>query len=534
MALDPPSPHQPSSEDELRNENARLRQRIAELEHQIKVLTNLVYGRSSEKARPLELNHPQQNILFPELLALQEKVEFATSAAAPSEPVAESKNDTRPSNKRRSTFPEQLPRVRTVLELSPEERRCAQGHEMIEMGSEITQELERVEVMLVHEVERKKYICRQCQEGVKIADGPLRVIEKGLLGRDALAWLLTERFFNHLPYHRLERKLEAEGVSVSRSLMCESVGTCADLLKPVFQQLVNEVKEQEVVGSDDTGVTIQQTTRGGPKTAYLWVYGDRDGRAVFDFTLSRNRDGPKAMLKGMRGYLQVDACGLYDDLVADGAIEVGCWAHARRGFVKAEDSDPALAQEAIRRIAMLYAIETHIEKLELDTDRVRGERQRLAVPVLNDLFDWLTVTKAKVLDKSPMGKAIQYAINQEKHLRRYVEHGALEIDNNRSERNLRTIAVGRKNWVFIGNENYGHKAAVLYSLIVTCHNIGIDPRLYLRDVLVRISKTSDAKSLTPHNWKQRCLAEATQERDAFRARILSSLKVAPSAMANGD
>jgi transposase len=523
MALDSPFPPR-TSEEELRRENARLRERIAELEQQIKVLTNLVYGRSSEKARPLELNHPQQNILFPEMLALQKKVEAA--AAAP-EPALESEK-ARLANQRRSTFPDHLPRVRTVLALPPEQRQCAQGHEMIEMGSDITQELERVEVMLVHEIERKKYICRQCQEGVKIADGPLRVIEKGLLGREALAWLLTERFFNHLPYHRLERKLEAEGVSVSRSLMCESAGTCADLLKPVFQELVNEVKQQPVIHSDDTGVTVQQTARGGPKTAYLWVYGDRDGRAVFDFTLARNRDGPKAMLKGARGYLQVDACGLYDDLIADGAIEAGCWAHARRGFVKAEDSDPTLAKEAIRRIGMLYTIETGIEKLALDDQGVRAERQRTAVPVLNDLFDWLTVTKAKVLDKSPMGKAIQYAINQEKHLRRYVECGALEIDNNRAERNLRTIAVGRKNWVIIGNENYGHKAAVLYSLIVTCHNIGVDPRLYLRDVLVRIATTSDVKSLTPLNWKNRWLAEATQERDAFRAKILSSLKLTSS------
>jgi len=524
MALDSPSPP-PTSEEDLRRENARLRERIAELEHQIKVLTNLVYGRSSEKARPVDLNHPQQNILFPEMLALQKKVE---AAAATPEPALESEKEARPANKRRSTFPDHLPRVRTVRELPPEQRQCAQGHEMIEMGSELTQELERVEVMLVHEIERKKYICRVCQEGVKIADGPLRVIEKGLLGREALAWLLTERFFNHLPYHRLERKLEAEGVSVSRSLMCESAGTCADLLKPVFQELVNEVKQQPVIHSDDTGVTVQQTARGGPKTAYLWVYGDRDGRAVFDFTLARNRDGPKAMLKGARGYLQVDACGLYDDLIADGAIEAGCWAHARRGFVKAEDSDPTFAKEAIRRIGMLYTIEIGLQKLALDEEGVRAERQRAAVPVLNDLFDWLTVTRTKVLDKSPMGKAIQYAINQEKHLRRYVECGALEIDNNRAERDLRTIAVGRKNWVIIGNENYGHKAAVLYSLIVTCHNIGVDPRLYLRDVLVRIATTSDAKSLTPLNWKNRWLAEATQERDVFRAKILSSLKLTPS------
>jgi hypothetical protein len=132
-----------------------------------------------------------------------------------------------------------------------------------------------------------------------------------------------------------------------------------------------------------------------------------------------------------------------------------------------------------------------------------------------------------------MGKAIQYAINQEKHLRRYVECGALEIDNNRAERDLRTIAVGRKNWVIIGNENYGHKAAVLYSLIVTCHNIGVDPRLYLRDVLVRIATTSDAKSLTPINWKTRWLAEATQERDAFRAKILSSLRMTPTSTPTG-
>lgn len=175
--------------------------------------------------------------------------------------------------------------------------------------------------------------------------------------------------------------------------------------------------------------------------------------------------------------------------------------HARRYFIEAEDSDPVLAKEAIARIGELYGIERQVKEAELSAEQVREARQRESVPRLERLRDWMAVTRTKVLDKSPMAKAIDYSLSNWAALCRYTEDGRLSIDNNAAERALRTVAVGRKNWIFFGNERGGKAAAVMYSLIATCKEHDVDPRTYLRDVLLRIAKVGDVKELTPYGWK---------------------------------
>ncbi len=230
------------------------------------------------------------------------------------------------------------------------------------------------------------------------------------------------------------------------------------------------------------------------------------------------------MLRGYSGYLQADAYSVYDAIYKGGdVIEVGCMAHARRYFVEAEDSEPALSKEAVRRFGELYGIERALKDAKSSVDRIRDVRQAESIPKLSNLRDWMAVTRTKVLDKGPLAKAIDYALSNWNALSRYCEDGRLSIDNNAAERALRTIAVGRKNWIFFGNERGGETAAVIYSLIATCKEHGVDPRTYLRDVLLRIAKASDVRELTPYGWKAKWAKVVEDHRASILERFATAL-----------
>jgi hypothetical protein len=222
----------------------------------------------------------------------------------------------------------------------------------------------------------------------------------------------------------------------------------------------------------------------------------------FDMTESHSRDGPANVLRDFAGYMQADAYKGYDAIYNIGrAKEVGCWAHARRYFINAEETEPEFAKDAVTRIGEIYLIERRAKEANLSADQVRDLRRAESLPRLERLRSWMTVTRTKVLDRSPLAKAIDYALTNWPALCRYCDDGRPAIDNNNAERALRSIAVGRKNWIFFGNERGGKAAAVMYSLIATCKEHDVDPRTYLRDVLLRIAKVSDVRELTPYGWK---------------------------------
>lgn len=519
----------PSEQESLVAENAALRaalaleqQKNARLEHNLEVFRRIIFGSRSEK-RPTEPVDVAQGVLaLGDLAAASERAAAEQGAqvdvAAP--PPAGAPSTPRRRG-RRSAFPPHLPVVRSTFRLPESARACSCGHALAEMGEEVTRELERVELSIVHEIARVKYACPCCKDRVVTAPGPARVVEKGLLGVGFLAHVLAERFGNHMPYHRLEKKYESEGLALSRSVLCNAAGRCADLLEPVYLRMLRDVLAQPVVGTDDTGVTVQEGSQGGSRRGHLWLYRDLEGRCVFDFTESRSRDGPARVLAGFHGYLQADAYGVYDAFfVPGGPTEVGCWAHARRKFVTAEMSDPKLAGEAIERIAKLYAIEKEAKDLSPEE---RHAARVAARPLLDELFDWMGRARSFVLDRSPMAEALDYALKNRGALTRYVEDGRLPIDNNGVERALRCVAVGRKNWMMVGNEEGGRRAAILFSFVQTCREIGIDPKEYFRDVLLRIATCGDVEKLTPHGWKEHFAAQVAAERAQALARILPDL-----------
>lgn len=493
--------------------------RIVQLERENRLLRREEFAPSSER-RPhadVVLTAGQMHLLFPELIEAAERVADMKEVQGA---VEIRSSGTAKTPKRRKHFPPHLPVIRTSFELPEGQRRCSCGHELTSIGEELTRELDRLEISVVHEIARMKYACKACASGVKTAPGPERVIDKGLLGPGFLAHVLVERFAHHMPYNRLEAKYASEGFDLSRSVLCASALRCAELLAPIAEQIKKDALASGVLQTDDTPVTIQAGSDQHSRQAHVWVYRGLGREVFFDMTESRGRDGPALVLADYRGYMQADAYSVYDAFYKDGrVIEVGCWAHARRYFIKAEDGEPDFAKEAVTRIGELYAIERQAKDEALSADKIQDLRQAESLPRLARLLDWMSVTRTKVLDKGPLAKAIDYTLSNWQALVRYCEDGRLQIDNNDAERSLRTIAVGRKNWIFFGNERGGEGAAVMYSLIATCKEHGVDPRTYLRDVLLRIATVSDVRELTPYGWKRRWLPVVEDHRASILERL---------------
>jgi hypothetical protein len=300
---------------------------------------------------------------------------------------------------------------------------------------------------------------------------------------------------------------------------------CAELLAPIAEQIRADALASGVVQTDDTPVTIQEGSELRSRQGRVWVYRGLGGQVFFDTTETRSRDGPARVLGDYAGFLQADAYVAYDEIYKGGrVVEVGCWAHARRYFVDAEVTEPELSRQAVARIAEIYCIERQAKEANLTTDQIRELRREESLPRLERLKEWLAVVRTRVLDRGPMAKAIHYALSNWQCLVRFCEDGRLSIDNNAAERALRAIAVGRKNWIFFGNQRGGQTAAVMYSLIATCKECGIDPRTYLRDVLLRLATATDVRELTPYGWKRRWQKVVEDHRASIVERITESVR----------
>jgi transposase len=399
----------------------------------------------------------------------------------------------------------------------------------VRIGQEVTQELERIELCYVHRIVRIKRACpdKACPSGVVTAPLPGRVIDKGILGPGFIAHVIYERFGNHMPYHRQEQKYKAEGLSLSRTVLCDTTMRCAELLEPVYEAHKLDVLASYVVQSDDTPVTQCNGKDKGRQTGRIWAYRAQEGGVFFEYRPDRSRASPLEVLGDRKGYVQADAYSGYDELFeTSSCVELGCWAHARRKFDEAKTTEPSLAKEILDLIGKLYEIEREAKEQRLDDDRRLQLRQERSVPVLDQIKDWLEGTLPDVLPKSPMAGAIQYALRQWEALKRFAEDGGiLDIDNNGCERMVRPVAIGRKNWMFIGSREGGERSAVLMSLVNSCKELGINPLEYLRDVLIQIDvlPASEVHKLTPRGWKkdQEAARRAQLSRQAVAAAVAS-------------
>ena len=399
-----------------------------------------------------------------------------------------------------------LPREVVRLDIAEENRKCpCCGDPMEQIGEESSERLDYTPaVVKVIETVRPKYACKKHEEaGVLTAEPPTHPIKKGMATAGLLSHVLVSKYKDHLPLYRQSRIFARHGAEIPESTLCDWVRQAADMLQPVVAAMRTSVLDSEVVQTDDTPVlVIDRQHQQGRRRGFLWAYvGDR-AEVVFDFTSGRSRAGPMAFLDGYCGILQADAYAGYDQVFVSGDVdEAGCMAHARRKFVEAEAADPINVGHVIAAMRKLYRVERQAKEQGLDADGRRDLRQRESKPVMDAMGPWIRELHRSVLPKSPLGKATGYAVRQWDALNRFVDDGRIEIDNNRVERQMRTVAVGRKNWLFAGSDAGGVRAAIIYSLVCTCGLLGIEPWAYFKDVLQRLAEGDAPDALTPRLWQ---------------------------------
>jgi transposase len=450
-------------------------------------------------------DNPNQPPLFPDLNDIPPSSPLTPPAPAPDEPASR-RGKSKPHGRRRPA--RNLRREPRRYELTEAERACPEcGFTRCEIGVETTEQYDyKPAEVFVIEHQQVKYACPCCQGHVAQAAKPQQPIEKGLPGSGLLAQILVDKYLDHIPLHRSEQRLLRLGAKLSRSTMCDWMAASAKLLMPLWQLLKDHVLQSKVLHTDDTTVPVRDEKRTEFRYGRLWDYiGDAAHPGiVFDYTTTHARDGPATFLKGFKGYLQADAYGAYNGIYTGSKgtiIEVGCWAHGRNKFADAQSSDPERALAAKAWVRRLYDVEDEAKNLS-SAERLKL-RQEKSVPLLESFYKWLLAQKTQVLPKSPISAAINYVLNQWEALNRYTTDGDLHIDNNVSERTLKLIGMGRINWLFLGSDNGGQTAAVLFSFTATCKHLGVDAFVYLRDVMERLPShpVERLEELLPHRWQ---------------------------------
>ena len=473
-----------AKDEALAAQQEKLLSRDHEIEHLklvIAKLRRMIFGTRSEKvSREIE----QLELKLEELETQQaERVTASpqTSAQPKAKPI-------------RRPLPEHLPReVHTHL---PAEDACPDcGGELRKLGEDVSEILERVPATykVIRHV-RVKMACSKCDVIVQ-TPAPSRPIERGLAGPNLLAHVLVSKYADHLPLYRQSEIFAREGIDLDRSTLADWVGAASYLLAPLIDQIRKHVLAADKIHADDTPIPVLAPGMGKTKTARLWTY-VRDDRPAgqpmppavwFAYTPDRKGEHPRRHLNHFTGILQADGYAGFHHLYEGGRIvEAACWAHARRKFYDIQVANgSAIATEAVHRIGALYDIERELRGKPAE---LRCQiRQARAAPLIEELHRWLNTTLTKLSRKSDTAAAIRYALSRWRALTRYLDDGRIEMDNSAAERALRTVALGRKNFLFCGSDAGGERAAAIYSLLGTAKLNGLDPELYLRRVLEQIA-----------------------------------------------
>jgi transposase len=456
--------------------------RIEHLKLVVEKLRHVIFGTKSEK---LVIKLEQFELELEDMETTEAELEAAADRVSPEKE--------RKARSRRKPLPDHLPRE--VVAHAPNGDCCPDcGGALRQFGEDVSEQLEYIpESFKVIRHVRPKFSCTGCERIVE-SSAPSRPIDRGLAGPALLAHVIVSKFCDHLPLFRQSEIYARQGVDISRSTMAGWVGSTTDLFSPLVDALRKYVLSGTKLHADDTPMPVLSPGSGKTKTGRLWTYvrddrpaGEQTSPAVW-FAYSEDRKGehPRQHLKMFKGALQADAYAGFHHLYGSDIYEAACWAHTRRKFheIHTVHASPTTTG-ALTRIAALYAIEDEIRGKPADIRR--DIRQTRAKPLLDDLRVWLEKALRSLSAKSDTAAAIRYALSRWRALTHYSDDGRLEIDNNAAERALRTVALGRKNYLFAGSDCGGERAAAMYSLIGSAKLNGLDPELYLRAVLAQIA-----------------------------------------------
>lgn len=491
-------------------ELAQTKQEIEKLKHYISQLQRSQYGPKSERLEP-----GQQ--VFDDFVDV---IEDAKAEVAVTQKPKQSTTQHQKKGHGRRMIPKELPRKEIVLDVPESDRKCvACNKNLTEIGEDVSEKLEyKPESYFVNRIHRKKYACKHCQENIVSAKLPPSPIDKGLAGSGLLSHVIISKYCDHLPLYRQEQIFKRNGIEISMSTMCDWIRQTAELLEPIWDCIKRNVLASYVVNTDDTPVPVLDELLKHTRKGRMWIY--VADNTIYDYSPTREKKYPEKFFgigtpNQYKGKIHADAFTGYNAMFKmEGIIEVACWAHARRYFFESKETDMMRAMTMLSMIGLLYKVEEEIKEtskqrmenggIELTAKEVCEYRQRHAVSIMEQIKSWLEAGVKSVLPKSPIGEAINYTLSQWIALTRYLDDGNLEIDNNKAERGLRMIAVGRKNWMFFGGDTGGRWAAIHYTLIASCKAHGVEPFRYLSDVLERILAHPSEKihELMPANWKK--------------------------------
>jgi transposase len=486
----------------LKEENASLRNKLTILTEQLEWFKRQIFGHRSEKIKGSVEEAPDlPNFVY---LETQEQ-QVETQAVAGYTKKKHIRN-----GKDSVTLPDGLPVETQVIDVTEEEKVCKEtGESLVKIGEEVSRKLaHRPGSYYVKEIIRPKYAAPKNPDmGIVTAELPESFLPRCQVDESFLAEILVRKYGDHLPLYRQTEILAREGIHVSRQLLCQWVIKSAMALKPLHQCMARAVLESGNAFVDETPIQMLDPGKGKTQQGYMWVLVGGKERdpclRVYDFYENRKHSNAEKLLKGYTGVLHSDKYGAYESMANAGVFTwCPCWSHIRRKFFEAEAGDPKFRSLVLRKIKYLFMFEK-VAWTRSPEERLRI-RQEKEAPIIDELVRLIRsrLIVGKILPKSKLKEAIGYFLGLEPHLKNYIQHPFARLDNNVAERAVRPLAIGRKNWLFVGNEAGGEAAAIVYSLIQSCRASNINPREYLEDVMRRIMDHPHNKlsELLPMHW----------------------------------
>lgn len=501
-----------------------VRQELALALQTINMMRHRMFGRSSEQT------HPDQGS-FENLLAECNTLNGETPESEPEKEKLEFERRKKSANDNlngRVKIPDYLERVDKIIDLPESEKICpVTGLPMIKIGEEVTERLayEAGRIYVIRHI-RPKYASPDRRNGnsvgVRTAPVPEGPIDRCKADVSLLAQIIVSKYCDHLPLHRQVQIFQRHGIELPKSTTCDWVRDSSRVLEPLYTLHKDTVLSSDYANADDTPIVFTaRKAGGGSKKGHMWTYlcraedlPEENSNAppgtklmFFDFSEDWSEEHPLKMLRNFKGHLQTDAYAGFKNISEKlkDITAIGCWAHARRKFYTAAQIGVREAEHFVTLINILYRIEHRIADMKekgVSDEHLLALRKKRANRVMDRFFG--KVKDTTLLPKSPLGKALTYAMNQERELRRYVDELRFAPDNNAAENILRPLCIGKKNFVMLGSECGGKTAAILYTLIGSCKANNINPYEYLKDVLARINTHPYSKlyELLPHNWEQ--------------------------------